>query len=804
MKVTVLGLCRGVGKVYAKVKTSEPLDATALSIRLFANGAEFPANCYPFGVLDGFSKDDPRPFDQWVLEIPVLDFPSVKVGFFVDGEEAASMALSYRYAKWASRLNYRVRRDMCAEIRDYEENFLSQCCRVEPLRFLEGNEGDVWRVVVSWIGGAADRPCLKVFDGAGNALACKQHFFEFQRSAEDACSHKLFLSLELPRGQRSFYATAGLPGRKEGFCSIGPEQYEGFKRESWEYMKDARADDRAYGRWLRRHQASAEELEAQRSSVFEKTPLISIVVPCYESNSRFLREMAQSVLAQSYAQWELLLLDASPGLSTVGDVCKGFSDERIRYIDLGGNRGIVGNTNRGIEEARGDFVAFLDHDDLLEPDALFCYVERLNEQRDAKVFFCDEDLLDRRGRFVQPVFKTELNLDLLYSHNCVTHFLMVDKAYLLECGMSSDDVSGAQDYDLTLKVYEGGGRFCHVPRVLYHWRMHDGSTSGDAEGGKPYAEEAGRLALEQHFVRRSVSASVETTDHLFVYRVRYALPAPHPLVSIVIPNKDQREILEACVGSILDKATYDNYEIVVVENNSEQPETFECYDALKRKDGRVRVERWPGPFNYSAIVNYGARCAKGDYLLFLNNDTEVITPDFIEEMMGYLQRPEVGVVGAKLYFRDGLTQHAGMMVTSQGALAHVNQNFSREREGYLARAVRPGNFSGVTGACQMVRREVFDEVGGYDEAFAVGFNDADFCLRLIEAGYRVTFTPYAELYHYEFVSRGREVADAAKLERWEGERRRFAKCWKGIIENGDPFGNPNLDPDGLYYGLGQG
>ena len=290
--------------------------------------------------------------------------------------------------------------------------------------------------------------------------------------------------------------------------------------------------------------------------------------------------------------------------------------------------------------------------------------------------------------------------------------------------------------------------------------------------------------------------------------MRYALPEPAPLVGIVIPTKDHVETLDACVMSIAQKATYANYEIVLVENNSEAPETFAYYETLPERvaaasggKGTARVEWWPGEFNDSRIINFGVEHAKGDYLLLLNNDTEAISPDFIEEMMGYLQRPDADVVGAKLYFADHLVQHAGILVSVRGALAHANQDFSAKREGYLARAVRPGNFSAVTGACQMVRRDVFEQVGGYNEELAVGFNDADFCLRVWEAGYRTIFTPYAELHHYEFTSRGREEANEEKMRRWKREQALFMQRWPEFFLNGDPWLGPNLSSESEYFSL---
>lgn len=582
-----------------------------------------------------------------------------------------------------------------------------------------------------------------------------------------------------------------------------------------------------------------------------------------------------SVVAQSYPHWELLLVDATCATSDVPAKCAEEYSQKlkqpsaIRHLPLGGEGNIVTNTNYGIEQAHGEFVAFLDHDDLLEPDALYHYVEAINSHPNATLLYCDEDLFEKAGTYIQPAFKSKINVDLLYSHNYVTHLLMVRKVALLEEGLSDDAVSGAQDYDVTLKMVRRAlnssstsnvtnssnlssstnlastnlanlpnlplealdDQLIHIPRILYHWRIHEDSTSTGNKDVKPYAERAGQIALQRHLDARNIATCVETTNTPFVYRVRHGLPGGdttsnfidahvvtthpidgpinnpinNPIVSIVIPSKDHVDVLDACITSIVERSTFSQFEIIVVENNSVDPETFEYYQRLLQYDPRIRVVQWPqrdGNFNYSALINFGASQAQGDYLLLLNNDTEVITPDWIEEMVGYLQRPEVGVVGAKLYFRDHLTQHAGMEVGPFDAVVHVNQDFSSKREGYLAKAVRPGNFSSVTGACQMVSHSLFDELSGYDEALAVGFNDVDFCLRVQQAGYLVTFTPYAELYHYEFVSRGREVADPVKQARWEKERDFFMARWPEPFEHGDPYGNPNLKRNNAYYALG--
>lgn len=828
-------LCRGDGKLYMKVKTKLALTFDDTTASITFDNKTIPVGCYPFCAV-GMEATD-----CWVLEIPIMDISRVTVQLngTVSASNAAYMdavTVNYEAAKWESRLNYRLRRKECFEIRDYESNYLYNQYQPRILQYLEGENTTIWRIEIRWFGAVDTTPQINVLDGKGETLDATIYPFEvytaqpgsenpnsytFSLETQPECKY-FVLQTSDPRAASNLHdeqTTATKHGSeaeddvktkkpsvsnrliKSGFCSINPGAFEAFKYESWKYMKDARADDAAYQAWLSKHQVTIDEWRRQKADHFENEPLISIVVPCYNSNEIYLKEMVDSVLAQSYPKWELLLMDASNEMDTVKKTTDQVADSRVKYYELSENKGIVGNTNAGIRQAKGDFIAFLDHDDLLEPDTLYCYVKQINIDPATKLLYCDEDLFSEKGTYTQPVFKTELNVDLLYSHNCITHFLMIKAAYLQQIGLSKEEVSGAQDYDLVLRALEEGGTIAHVPRVLYHWREHEGSTSGDNTESKPYAEEAGRIALQNHFDRQGIKGTVEVTEHPYVYRMRYELPNPLPLISIVIPNKDHIEVLDECVRSLLEIATYSNIEILLVENNSMQRKTFEYYHAMQEHSEKVRVINWEGNFNYSRIINFGVTHAKGDYILLLNNDTKVITPHFIEEMLGYAMRPDVGVVGAKLYYRDGLIQHAGMIVGPYGAVSHVHQNYSSTYEGYLSRAVRPGNYSAVTGACQLVKKKAFDEVGGYEESLAVGFNDVDFCLKIWRAGYRVVFTPYAELYHYEFTSRGRETFDKAKEYRWKKEQAEFTQRWPEYFIDGDPFVNSCLDRNNFYFDL---
>ena len=828
MSIKRLALCRSQGRLFVLLRFVGEDVAGIIECegsRAFAhattNGASVPSLALPVDhgrVLAICPSVADYERELAVLVLPFLDGSSIDIDFASSGQKLGSIRLDSRMAKLESKINYKAKPVLCALIRDAQRGERCGRYEIDAVRYLPADSGAVWRYEVTWSGDSQCTPQLEILDTHMNVIDATVHMFESQVDVPQqngCCVNKTYLSVEMPEDIRDFVAIATDPAGQiqGGFCAMDGRLYNGMVDDSWNRMKDARADDAAYRRWFEQHRAKPGDLACQcaAAAAFAYRPLVSIVVPCYKTDRVYLRELLDSVLAQNYDNWELLLMDASPEWDAVANLAAAAHDERVRRIELPGNGGIVVNTNVGIQQAMGDYIAFLDHDDILEPDALLHYVAALNKtakDERPQVLFCDEDMFQKTGEWGQPVFKTRLNVDLLYSHNCVTHFLMVEKALIDRIGMSPEDVAGAQDYDLTLRCLAAGARFEHVAHVLYHWRVHPGSTADGSADSKPYAIEAGRLALQRHFDSLGVHGTVEESETPFVYRMRYSLPEPAPLVSIVIPTKDHVETLDACVMSIARKATYANYEIVLVENNSEDPETFAYYETLPARvaaasdgKGAARVEWWPGEFNYSQIINFGVEHAKGDYLLLLNNDTEVISPGFIEEMMGYLQRPDAGVVGAKLYFADHLVQHAGILVGVRGALAHANQDFSAKRVGYLARAVRPGNFSAVTGACQMVRRDVFEQVGGYNEEFAVGFNDADFCLRVWEAGYRTIFTPYAELYHYEFTSRGREEANEEKLRRWKREQALFMQRWPEFFLNGDPWLGPNLSDESEYFSV---
>ena len=555
-----------------------------------------------------------------------------------------------------------------------------------------------------------------------------------------------------------------------------------------------------YGPWFEKHKPSAEELERQRKKKWKNPPLISVAVPAYRTPPGFLEQMILSVKEQTYPHWELCIVNASRGEDGMEQVLGRYAggDERIRVKNLEENLGIAGNTNEALVMARGEFVGLLDHDDLLAPQALFRIAEALTADPQADAVYTDEDKVttDLSEHF-QPHFKPDFNLDLLRSNNYITHFFVVRTRLAREAGGFRREFDGAQDYDFIFRCTEEAKKVLHVPEVLYHWRTHKASTA-DNPASKMYAFEAGKRAIEAHLARCGQEGTVSLRKDLGFYRVEYPVQG-EPLVSILIPNRDQKETLEKCLNSIWEKSTYKNYEILIVENNSSSPEIFDYYREIEKRPG-VRILTWKEGFNYSAINNFGEKSAAGDYLLFLNNDVEVINPGWIEELLGNCQRKEVGIVGAKLYYPDDTIQHAGTVIGIGGIAGHAFLNMPRSRTGYLHKASLQMDLSAVTAACMMMKRQVFKQLGGFEERLSVAFNDVDLCLRTEQAGYLVVYNPEVELYHYESKSRGAEDSEE-KVRRFQ-EEIEFMRCrWMDLLKKGDPYYNRNLTLSKWNYSL---
>ena len=547
---------------------------------------------------------------------------------------------------------------------------------------------------------------------------------------------------------------------------------------------------------------SPEEARAQRETVFPRKVKYSILVPLYNTPEKFLADMLDCVQAQTYENWELCLADGSDREHAyVGDMCRNRAekDGRIVYHTLDRNYGISGNTNECLKLATGDYIALFDHDDILHPSVLYEYTKVINETG-ADYLYCDEITFegDSVDHMIVLHFKPDFAIDNLRGNNYICHFSAFSRELLDEAGVFRSAYDGSQDHDMILRLTAKAQKVYHVPKALYYWRSHKASVAQDINA-KTYAVDAAKRAVHDHILEvYGMDAKVESTRAFpTIFRIRYPL-MEKPLVSIVIPNKDHMEDLSRCVESILQKSSYPSYEIIVVENNSETKEIFDYYKVLEHHEN-IRVVKYEGDFNYSRINNFGVSFAKGKYVLLLNNDMKVITREWMDELLMYAQRPDVAAVGGKLYYADNSIQHAGIVIGlgAHRAAGHTHYKDDKMHLGYMGRLCYAQDVTAVTGACLLVGRQQYDEVGGLDEAFSVAFNDVDFCLKLRRAGYLNVFTPFCELFHYESKSRGMEEGE--KLKRFQNEVALFREKWKAELEAGDPYFNPNFSLDYSDY-----
>ena len=552
-----------------------------------------------------------------------------------------------------------------------------------------------------------------------------------------------------------------------------------------------------------------EKRRAEREHIFEKMPVISILVPLYNTPETFLKEMLDSVVTQTYENWELCLADGSDSEhGCVGDICRQYMEktpgERIHYKKLEKNGGISGNTNECLKLATGEYIGLFDHDDILHPSALYEYVKAINEQG-ADYIYCDETTFKSGDidKMLTMHFKPDYAVDNLRANNYICHFSVFARRLLDGTELFRSQFDGSQDHDMILRLTDRAEKVVHIPRLLYYWRSHAGSVASGIDA-KPYAVEAAKGAVADHLRRHGFEHFQITSTRAFetIFKIRYQIMGD-PKISIIIANKDHTEDLQRCITSVIEKSTYENYEIIVVENNSETKEIFEYYEKLKEYPN-VKVVTYPAGegFNYSKVNNFGVRSSDGDYILLLNNDTQVITVNWMEEMLMYAQREDVGTVGAKLYYGNKTIQHAGVVLQlgAHRTAGHSHYGQHRENLGYMGRLCYAQNVSAVTGACLLVKKKLFEEVGGLDENFAISLNDVDFCLKLREKGLLNVFTPFAELYHFESISRGLDDK-GEKAARYEEESGRFREKWKAVLEKGDTYYNPNFSLDRSDFAL---
>ena len=550
-----------------------------------------------------------------------------------------------------------------------------------------------------------------------------------------------------------------------------------------------------------------EEAKAQREARFDRMVKISILVPLWNTPEDFLREMIESVTAQTYENWELCLADGSDDAHEyVAGIVREYQEKdgrgRILYRKLEKNEGIAGNTNQCLTMATGEYIGLFDHDDILHPGVLYEYVKVINEKQ-ADYIYCDETTFKSGdiNKMLTMHFKPDFAIDNLRANNYICHFSVFARELLDGTELFRPRFDGSQDHDMILRLTDRAKNVVHVPKLLYYWRSHPGSVASDINA-KPYAIQSAKDAVADHLRRHGFTHFQITSTRAFetIFKIRYQILGS-PLISIVIANKDHVSDLRRCVSSILEKSTYEDYEIIIVENNSEEKETFEYYEELQEND-RITIVTHEGEFNYSAVNNLGVRNAKGEYILLLNNDTQVITVNWMEELLMYAQREDVGAVGAKLYYADKTIQHAGVVLRlgAHRTAGHSHYKQHRENLGYMGRLCYAQDVSAVTGACLLVKKALYEEVGGLEEDFAISLNDVDFCLKLRGKGYLNVFTPFAELYHFESVSRGLDD-QGQKAQRYNRESEHFRQKWKEVLDAGDPYYNPNFSLDRSDFAL---
>ena len=625
-----------------------------------------------------------------------------------------------------------------------------------------------------------------------------QHFLEYGikevREGKRQISSKVPLLSELEYVQRNEDIFNAL---KEGLFISPFEHFLLFG--TLEYAGGTRKLEQAYAVEYIFREAVLDENIKNELNAFVKKPLISVVMPVYNVAPEWLELAVSSLEKQWYTNWELCIADDKSTNEETVNYLKSLNNPKIKTIFLDKNVNISGASNAALSLAKGEYIALMDNDDELTPDALYEVVKAINE-KDAEFIYSDEDKLEMDGRFSEPHFKPDYAPDMFLSQNYISHLGVIKTELITKVNGWEIGLEGAQDYDLYLKVLEHTDRVVHVSKVLYHWRKIPGSTAAEFSD-KSYAQEAGMNALSNAMKRRGITTKVENGKYPGTYKVNYDIIG-EPLVSIVIPFKDMPELLDMSINSVLEKSTYQNYEIIGVSNNSEEKETFEMMALLEKKDARVKFVEYNEPFNYSAINNYAVNnYAKGEYIVLMNNDIEIITAEWMEELLMHSQRSDIGVVGAKLYYPDDSIQHAGVIIGIGGIAGHSHKYFKKDIVGYFTRLHLIQNLSANTAALFMVKKTIFEELNGLNEKnLSIAFNDVDFCLRVQEKGYLNLFTPYCEAYHHESISRGAED-NPEKVERFNSEVDYMNERHQKILKEGDPFYNVNLTLDREDFGI---
>lgn len=547
-----------------------------------------------------------------------------------------------------------------------------------------------------------------------------------------------------------------------------------------------------YKIWIENNEPGDKKIKQQRNHKFEYEPKISIIVPMYNTKEKYLKELIDSIINQTYKNWELCLADGSEQRMEYVEKLVNV-DERIKYKFLNENKGISENSNEALKMATGDYIALLDHDDILPIFSLFEVVKVINKDKEAEFIYTDEDkLLEEKGNRMGPHFKPDFAPDTFMSYNYICHFSIFKKSLIDRIGGFRKEFDGSQDYDLIFRAVEQANKVIHIPKILYHWRINENSVALSSST-KPYAYEAAKKAIKAHLNRIGIKANVEDTKIMGLYKVNYEVIG-NPKVSIIILNKDHKRDLKRCINSIIKKSTYKNYEIIIVENNSKTKKIFNYYKKLEENEKIKIIKTKEQEFNYSKLNNYGVKYSTGEYIVLLNNDIEIISENWIETMLGNCQRDDVGIVGTKLLYKNKTVQHAGIVLGLTGIAAHVNSGLNENEIGYMGRNIITQNYSAVTGAMLMISKKDYEKVGGLDEEFPIAYNDVDLCLKLRNLGKVVVMNPFVKAYHYESKTRGYEKTEEKK-NRLQADADRLNSKWKEVLIKNDPYFNINFRHD---------
>ena len=802
MELKISGLCRGDGKTYIAVLfTGLSSDSVIDVSNTLPDGSLLPCSFHTISRIGNKCVA--------TITIPILEAIRQQVHFIERRNNTIvsekSRVFFPRQVKWWSRFNYKLKpyKMECLKrsVQDDRYNHASVKFTEIIVDFLKNEYCIRTNVIIPAV--FEEAPNFHCYNERGEALLSAAFILDDNTVSAPGFPEQslraMHLSVRIKQPLKGFTLKVldSKSGQSIGYGVLDKYQIRKL-RKTWIDCV-LLEEGEIYRNWLEAHKLPRQMLDAQRSIELASKPLFSIVVPLYKTPISFLKDMISSVMQQSYDNWELILVNASPNDNTIKGLIKEYCnhDNRIRCITLEENLGIVGNTQIGGQDAKGDFICFLDHDDVLELNALFEYAKAISRDPEIEMLYCDEDIMSERGEPKLPIMKPDFCLDTLHTKNYITHFLAIKTKLYKQLEVQNLEVEGAQDYDISLKAAEKTRHIHHVPRILYHWRESASSTAKNPET-KKYAVLAGQRALQKHLDRMNISAEVQIGNDPFTYFIKYKFPDEKDeqvLISILIPTKDHSETLRCCLDSIIHKSTYKNYEIILIENNSIEKKTFEYYDEITTND-KVRIVVWEGEWNYSKINNFGAKFARGDYFIFLNNDTEVIASDWIEQMLGICQRQEVGVVGAKLYYPDDTIQHAGVIIGEYGP-QHMFSKFPKGDGWSFGLLNMPLNLSAVTAACMMTDSELFKLLNGFDESFSIAYNDVDYCLRARELGFAVIFSPYVELYHFESLSRSYEVGEENRI-RFATEKGLLFRRWPKYFGMGDPCVNPNLDCSTTY------